>query len=333
MKNISIIILITGIFLFSQCGKKQDDSIKAVSFNQSVPANQAELFLKEVIATGMNERDAALSPDGKTFYFTVQFIRNINAIAYTEYKNGKWNKPQLAPFSGEYSDLEPVFHPDGKRLFFVSNRPFNANGEPKDYDIWYIEHTEKGWGKPVNPGSPLNTSANEFYPSFTEEGTIFFCAERENSIGGEDIFYSEYKEGRYKTPQNPGNSINSKYAEYNAHVSPDGSYIMYNTHRKGLQGGDISIAFKNKKGEWTKPINMGKKINSDFFEFCPSLSPDGKHLFFTSQRMKPAMKTKDYNYNDLNKWHNKPQNGNGDIYRINAQVIEELKRIKFGETF
>lgn len=307
-----------------QCSSKTSNPDKQPDFKWEPPKEKAQLFLKDIIATGMNERDAALSPDGKTFFFTVQYSRHISAIAHTELKNGQWSKPEIVSFSGRYNDLEPVFHPDGEKLYFVSNRPVDENGKKKDYDIWYVEQTKNGWSKPVNPGKPLNTKANEFYPSFTNDGTIYFCAKRENSIGGEDIFYSKFKDGKYQPPQNPGDSINTKSAEYNAFVSPDGSFLMYNTHGrgKGHGSGDIYIAFKD-NGKWKKPVNMGQKINSEFFEYCPALSPDGKYLFFTAQRMKINKKT--HHYKDLLELHNSPQNGNGDIYWIDASVIKELK--------
>ena len=317
-----------AIMLLAQCTDKKNESVEKNPFTWKAPIDEPELFAEDVIATGMNERDAALSPDGKAFYYTVQYNREINAIAYTQLIKGRWTNPKLVSFSGEYEDLEPVFHPDGKRLFFVSNRPLKDGNEPKDFDIWYVKKEADGWSEPINPGSPLNTSVNEFYPSFTSNGTIFFCAKRENSIGGEDIFYSETKNGKYLPPKNPGDSINTKSDEYNAFVSPDGSFLMYNTHGRGegYGSGDISIAFKNDKGEWKKPINMGEKVNSEYFEFCPSLSPDGKYFFFTAQRMSKNMTSGSYTYKDLREWHNQPENGNGDIYWMDAGFLEELRK-------
>jgi len=327
MKTILKILPLAAAILLACCTNKQSELGNDNSFSGKAPVEEPELFAKNVIATGMNERDAALSPDGNSFYYTVQYNREVNAIAYIQLLDGRWTKPKLVSFSGEYEDLEPVFHPDGERLFFVSNRPLKAGEKPKDFDIWYVKREVDGWSEPINPGSPLNTSASEFYPSFTSEGTIFFCAKRENSIGGEDIFYSETKDGKFLPPKNPGDSINTKSAEYNAFISPDGSFLMYNTHGRGegYGNGDIYIAFKNDKGEWKKPVNMGDKVNSGYFEFCPSLSPDGKYFFFTAQRMSKNMTSGLYTYKNMLEWHNQPKNGTGDIYWMDAGFIEELE--------
>jgi Tol biopolymer transport system component len=290
---------------------------------------KAQLFSKNIISTGMYERDAALSPDGKEFYFTISLNRTVTYIACSHFKNGKWTKPEIAEFSGKYHDLEPVFHPDGQRLFFVSNRPVNKNTDKtKDFDIWYVERKDNSWGEPKNLGAPVNSPANEFYPSFTHDGTIYFCAKYKNSKNGEDIYYCPYQNGKYQTPVNIGDSINTPSAEYNAFIAPDGSYIMYNTHGKGkgYGSGDIYISFKNKDGEWMQPVNMGNKINTPQFEFCPSLSPDGKYLFFTSQKTKPGITEKCNSYDKFIKFHNQPQNGNADIYRISTKIIENLKK-------
>lgn len=128
-----------------------------------------------------------------------------------------------------------------------------------------------------------------------------------------------------------GDIINTPSGEYNAFIAPDGSYIMYNTSGKGkgFGSGDIYIAFKNNAGQWMEPINMGDKINTPRFEFCPSLSPDGKYLFFTSQKTNPEIAKGCNSYEKFEKFHNQPQNGNADIYRIDADIIQHLKKKVF----
>jgi Tol biopolymer transport system component len=325
MKILHIIILfaILGYITLLSCNKKSP----VMKENNQASDTTAKLFLPGTIATGMNERDAALSPDGSTFFYTVQYQRGMSMIVQTSRENGKWSKPKVAAFSKKYNNLEPVFHPDGERLFFVSNRPLQKNGETKDYDIWYVTKTANGWSDPVNPGSPLNSKANEFYPSFTKDGTVYFCAIKEESMGGEDLYYSKVRNGKFQAPENMGTPINSEANEYNAFISPDGTFIMYNTHipGKGIGSGDIYIAFKNEEGKWKKPVNMGPKINSPYFEYCPSLTADGKYLFLTSQKMHDSIVKTPYNYELMRQKFNGPGNGNGDIYWISSQVIYDLR--------
>jgi len=276
----------------------------------------------------MYERDGALSRDGQTFYFTLRYRRGMAGIACSEKVNGKWSDPRIAEFSGQYYDIEPVFHPDGKRLFFASNRPKDTTDQTGDFDIWYVTQTPDGWSEPVNLGAPVNQEGNEFYPSFTRDGSIYFTAELEHTLGGEDLYVCEFDGTRYLPPRNLGDSINTSKAEYNSFVSPDGSYIIYTSEGMGpgYGEGDLYIAFRDEKGKWRKAVNMGPAINSPSFEFCPGISADGKHLFFTSQRKATEVRQIPMNYSILRKYQDKPQNGNGDIYRIDIAIIDQIKK-------
>jgi Tol biopolymer transport system component len=295
---------------------------------QKQPGMQAQLFAPGIVCTGLNERDTAISPDGKEFYFTI-LVKRRGFIIYMKQEKGKWSKPEVASFSGKYSDLEPVFSPDGKKMFFVSNRPLSGQGEPKqDYDIWFVEREGPGWGEPQNPGSPLNSPANEFYPSITKSGAVYFCSRLKASIGGEDIFKSNFIDGKYTEPENLGEAINTKGEEFNAFVAPDESYIIYTTVGRGpgIGGGDLWINFRKEDGTWSKAVNMGENVNSASLEYCPFVTADGKFLFFTSQRGKLAHYSKiPVTYDEIKKISKESGNGDGDIYWINTKIIEELK--------
>jgi Tol biopolymer transport system component len=319
MKKSQTLILVSAAFFSAHLLAAQNNA----NTKADEPA-RARLFAPHVISTGMYERDGALSPDGRTFFFTLRYTRKMGAIAYSQKKDGKWSEPRIARFSGKHYDMEPVFHPDGERLFFVSNRPVEKGGQPKDFDIWYTTIEEDGWSEPVNLGAPVNQPGNEYYPSFTSEGSLYYTAQLEETKGGEDLYVSHFRDGRYLAPQNLGDSINTPKGEYNGFVAPDASYIIYTSEGmgRGYGSGDLYIAFRGSDGRWRKAINMGAKVNSPAFEFCPSLSPDGKHLFFTSQRMDTSLQM---HYPLLKKLHSRPGNGNGDIYRIKSGIIRELK--------
>ena len=285
----SCYLLIFSFLLFSCTNNEPAESLlKATSgryLGEMVPKDSAVIFSANLISTEFNERDAAFSADGNDFFYSIKGP-SFYSIIHVERKDNIWQKPEVASFSGKYSDIEPCFSPDGSKLFFVSNRPLNEDGEPKDYDIWFVQKDSSGWGIPSNLGAPINTFANEFYPSFSKEETIYFCASYENGKGGEDLYYSELKDGSYQTPINMGDSINTSNDEFNAFVSPDEKFIIFTSTGwgKGFGGGDLWISFKNSSKNWTKPKNMGEKVNSQFLEYCPSLTPDGKYLFFTSNK-------------------------------------------------
>ncbi len=331
--NSTIVVLVAKvlmIFWLLHFGNtsKATEPIKG-QFELGVVSDSATLFGEGIISTHLAERDAALSPSGKEFYYTVSSY-NRQTIVFSELTDKGWTKPQVAPFSGIYSDLEPHFSPDGHRLYFVSNRPLGSEGEPKDYDIWYVERKCNSWGDPINLGSPINTSANEFYPSITNSGTIYWCSVRNDSlsVGGEDIFFSKLEDGVYSKVEALSDSVNTIRDEYNAFVARDESYIIFTSlgWGRGYGRGDLWICFKRSDGLWTKPVNMGGKINSEWFEFCPFVSDCGKFLFFTSDRIDSKKLKPTITYNDIVEFSLSSTNKQNNIYIISTSIIDDLKQ-------
>jgi Tol biopolymer transport system component len=78
--------------------------------------------------------------------------------------------------------------------------------------------------------------------------------------------------------ENLGTKVNSPSFDYSSCVAPDGSFLIFTSTRSGAP--DLYVTFSNGNGGWTVPVNM-KIINTDAEESDPSLSPDGRYLFFT----------------------------------------------------
>ncbi|MBU1064016.1 hypothetical protein KKC74_04315, partial [bacterium] len=115
-----------------------------------------------------------------------------------------------------------------KLVFFSSNRLVDGEGEAKDFDLWVTAKEVSGWSSPVNLGPQVNSAYNEFYPSVSEDMTLYFCSKNDRCIGGEDLWYSEQiAPYQWGTPQNMGDSINTQSDEYNAFVHPLGEYIIF----------------------------------------------------------------------------------------------------------
>jgi len=303
------------------------------SYSQSVikfenPPLKPALFGGNLINSSSSERDFALSPDGNEIFYTLQspLQGSFQTILYrTKNSKGIWSTAEVAPFAGNYSDLEPVFTQDGKGLFFCSNRPISGT-DVKDFDIWYVEKVNSKWGKPKNLGKPVNTDKDEFYPSVGSTGNLYFTATYKNGIGKEDIYMARFNNGKYEDPVALDSAVNSKTYEFNAFVSPDESFIIFSSfgRKDDLGGGDLYMSVKGVKGEW-QPAKHLSILNTNRIDYCPFVSNDKKILFFTSERTELQNHfEKQVSYAELNKLYNSPLNGKGNIYWVSFEEILSL---------
>ena len=273
------------------------------------------------ISTQHNERDFTLSPDGSEFYYTIVAPNGMSAIAYRRLEGDEWSDPQIASFSGKYKDLEAAFSPDGTKLYFASNRPTENNPEKADYDIWMVQRDESGWGAPENVGETVNTPGNEFYPSVTSNGDLYYTATLENGIGREDIFIARFNGSGYDPPVVLDTAVNSASFEFNAYVLPDESALIFSSFGRpdGKGGGDLYISLRDDEGNWQPAVNMSE-LNTDRLDYCPFVSFDGSLLFISSNRS-TFDSGKQLSMADLSEMIESPGNGDGDIYWVSWNSI------------
>lgn len=316
-------ILIALIALYCLCHCAFAQSVPNFSFNQ--PPKDPAVFADGFISTFMNERDFAISPDGNEFYFTISTPRStFQTIVFSKRNDkGSWSYPEVVSFAGNYSDLEPAFSSDGKTLFFASNRPLNGD-VPKDFDIWKVTRNGDAWGLPENLGPAINTAEDEFYPSITANGNLYFTASYKEGKGKEDIYVSELKNNTYSKPISLDSAVNSAAYEFNAFVAPDESYILFTSfgRKEDIGGGDLFISTKNKEGVWRKAMPL-KSLNSKRLDYCPYVSPDGKILFFTSERnaLPTTFPEKKATYKAIKDAFFNTLNGTGNIYWVDFHYV------------
>jgi len=279
------LLLLTSICV---CNRAQSDEfpiLKGDYFGQKPPGTTPEIFAPGIVSTNRAEFNAAFSPNGKEFFFSVNEPSGRETMMFMKCENNQWTPPQSAPFVSEQSDCDPIFSHDGSRLYFISTRTKKKVERTKDWDIWYVERTDSGWSEPINLGPPVNSDQDEYYVSLTREGTIYFASNRAGGYGSFDIYRSRYVDGHYVEPENLGASINTKYLEHDPFVAPDESYILFTSVDRpgGFGTGDLYLSFRGKEGAWTEAQNMGKAFNTSGYDFCPIVSPDGKYFFFTRQ--------------------------------------------------
>jgi Tol biopolymer transport system component len=324
----ALLTLVIGVCCLVACQQvttTEDSAPSGPFLGETPPAMEPALFAEGIVSSHLNQRDTAWTTDGDQLFYSI-WARNRGVIVTVRRIADHWSAPEIAPFSGHYSDLEPFISADGERLYFISKRPLDPGGEEKDWDIWVVRHGADGWNEPENLGPPINTDRNEFYPSLTRDGTLYFTgADRDDSFGGEDLYLARPVDGGFSAPENLGPAINSPGPEYNAMVSPGEDYIIFGSAREGdLGGGDLYISFRRDDGSWSQATNMGPPINSSALDFCPALSPDGRFLFFTSSRV-AAEASVPSNYQELVASLSGPLNGSMNLYWIAAGAIERIR--------
>jgi hypothetical protein len=296
------------ISTYAFAGLTYDDwpEVAGPYLGQEPPGMKAVMFAPGVISTDRSEINSVFAPDRDEFYFTAWTRETGTKIMVTTQIDDRWTAPQVASFSNDFSNVDPAFSSDGKRVFFGTRRPRPGETEIRErgFDIWFADRTATGWGEEQYLGPEVNSGSSQVYATATREGTLYFQAVREEGYGKADIYRSRLIDGVYQTPENLGPVINSEKYEGDVFVARDESYLIVSISGRedGLGAGDLYISFRSLDGLWSPLKNMGDAINSDKREFCPMVTPDGKYFFFSSKRA-----------------------GEGDLFWVDAKIIDVLR--------
>ena len=330
MKKLLPLPLIPLALLLIHCsGGDTFPRLSGPYLGQTPPGDTPELFAPGIITTGMHNRDIAIYPDGKEIYFCTvlgQFLHT--TVFVTKEVDGEWTRPEPAPHM-DNPDLtagEPFITPDGKRFLFISDR--HAPDAQGGQDIWAMERIGDTWGEPYTLGPPVNSKHNEFFPSVTRDGTIYFSRAKLGERA-HYIYRSRLVKGVYQKPELLPKQVNSGQSQYNAFIAPDESYIIVPTAGRDDSYGscDYYISFRNSDDTWTEAVNMGAAINTPhWMEYSPCVSPDGRYFFFMSTKSRHGELTEQGNvtWSRLQQFWNSPENGLPDIYWVDASFIASL---------
>ena len=314
----NMLYLLVLIFFSYNC-KTESNTM----FDLELNPEKLEVFGRDYISTQLYERDIAISPEGDQLVYTLgDYKQTIRSLVSIKKKGERWGDKEILPFSGKYNDIEPFFADDGSKLFFASNRPMDEDSTRTDYNIWYAELVHGKWNNPRALDTLVNSRGDEFYPSVSSNGNLYFTSTRTEGIGREDIFLSTFSEGEYSAPMPLDSTVNTKAYEFNAFVSPDEELLIFSSYGRadGLGGGDLYYSKKDETGKWRKAKNLGEVINSDKLDYSPFIDIPRNNFYFTSDRAKtPDDRIK--SVTELTNEANKVLNGMGNIYRINMDKL------------
>ena len=193
--------------------------------------------------TAGNEGAQSISSDGRYMYFTA-CDRNDGQgrcdIYFSSYDGNRWS-PGInigPPVNTTYWESQPSISPNGRMLFFVSNRPGGMGG----MDIWYsLRGSDGKWGKPVNPGKVINTAGDEISPFIYFNGkTLYFSSNGRESFGGHDIYVTTMnRDSTWTVPENLGPPVNTPADETGLVIESSGRRAYFSSDREKGKGKDI----------------------------------------------------------------------------------------------
>lgn len=185
----------------------------------------------------LNDGPASFSPGGDTICIT----RNLTpkgrkrqgqqlGLFFSVRQGGTWSEPLPFEHNGmDCSVMHGSFSPDGRTLYFASNRPGGNGGA----DLYLSRREGNGWGTPQNLGPAVNTAANELFPNMNALGELHFASNREGGPGALDIYRSRMDHDRFTPPEALPEPINSTANDFGWAPYADGISGFFSTERDG----------------------------------------------------------------------------------------------------
>lgn len=290
------LLLITAITIKAQ----QTDFPKLTGpyLGQKPPGELPEAFAPSIIVSNNAVHGLiAVTPDGNEVYWIFippDFIKHPPAINVIKQVNGSWIKPEIAELSKGYGAINISLSPDGKKFYFDSNRPWPdswgrqpASNKIESYKTWYVERTGSGWGEPKLLDQKINQNLRGV--SVTNAGTLYTHGIKRSRINSGQYTRWEMLHSPLNIGIIPGG---------NPFISPEENYILFNAKWPGKFGYGIFVSYRTRDDRWTQPVNLLEKVNASRGGSQPSVTPDGKYLFYYA---------------------------GGKFYWMNAKIIDDLK--------
>jgi hypothetical protein len=326
MKKLLYFTALMFIFTFGCTNNPKEvfPVLKGDFLGQQVPDDLPVIFAPGIISTERYERDLAITPDGNEIYYSL-FLGTWNTIMMTRRVDGVWQEPVVAEFARDTLRFfaEPSLSADGNKMFYLS-----ARQDWKEQDIWVAERQADGkWKAGIKLPENINLHS-EFYPSLTNNGTMYFCRTDEKT-GITQVLRSKLIDGVYTDPEVLPSPINGKGIHYNACISRNDSYMIgcvAGRDSMNPRKATYMLFFHNPDDTWCEGIDLIKELNLPCKNaISASVTPDGKYLFFSTTEKRIFLKdvVSEWRLSQLKNMGN----GNSDIYWMRFDgVVRHLKK-------
>jgi outer membrane protein OmpA-like peptidoglycan-associated protein len=255
--------------------------------------------LKQAVEIDSNFIDAQLllaevSSDVKNYPLAIKSYLRVIEIDPHFFPNAMYDLAQLERLSGLYEEAKGHFE-----RFLEMEGISQERKEDAMNGIMHCEFSIEAMNNPVpfnpvNLGPSINSSYDEYWPSITADGLTFVVTVQIPKTRGieefsrnmqEDFFISRWENGKWTPKKSMGKPINTDLNEGAQSLSADGHFMFFTACNRPDGIGSCDIYFSIWTGDrWSPPRNIGKPINSAHWDAQPSISPDGKTIYFCSRR-------------------------------------------------
>jgi hypothetical protein len=236
-----------------------------------------------------------IAPDGLSMYLASDRAGGSGGfdlmVSTRSNPNSVWGMPvnlgtNLNSTGGE---LCPTVTPGGFSVYFISNKPGGCGGN--DIYVAHRQDPQGAWGPVFNLGCQVNSAQSEMSPSLYTDpaGTTFlyFSSNRPGGPGMTDIYVSTLQSNGSFGPPSLVPDLNTAFNDQRPNINVrEGLELFFESDRTGAVGSsDLYVATReNPSSPWRTPVNLRATVNSASAESRPSLSFDGRELYFHSDR-------------------------------------------------
>jgi hypothetical protein len=287
------VLFIVLVIIVTSCNSIRNT--RATVFYSLKSIDTPTLFAEKIISKpDRNIFNITFTPDGKTAFFTLRKENEKQKIYFSKLINQNWTEPQIASFSTDRDEC-PSLTPDGKTIYFGSQRPILGRESKGNFDmnIWQTNWVDGKWSEPTPLPETINKVQieKEEWPSstensiFTNDGVNYFFATMLRGSKSIEIYQTKFINNKFTNPEKVNGLFDDdKYWKSTPVISPDGNYMIFNSYGNpiGKGGEDIYVSKKITNG-WGKAKNIGSLINTSAEEAAARFSSDGKYFFFSRE--------------------------------------------------
>jgi Tol biopolymer transport system component len=309
MKKTYVILALVFALILNACKTKNEKAndkdsltIESTYLGQKPPGLIPEVFAPGIISiNGRSEHGISFTPNLEEVYFSANNKDEDPSIYFSKLEGKKWTTPKKANFTKgkKVGEMHPFVNPTGDQIYFTAHNEFTLPEHKESIKTWVVNRLENSWSNAIQLDSPVNDDF-VFYSNQAKNGDLYYT-----NVSKRKMYYAPNKNGKFPEVKELGIEVG-----FHGFISPSQDYLVVNARNieDAQRKSDVYVYFKKKDNTWSKPINLGKEVNSNFGETCPSITPDGKYLFFSR-------------YNE--------EGGIPNFYWASTEIISKLKTTYF----